>query len=136
MIRVAQLALLGKAPSTHERREAMKSLLLAVIAGIALTSGISEVQAGARVLTTKTVLVRPAVIRATAVRHVASRSMVREVRQNLPRNHERIVYGDLIYYVADGVYYVKRPRGYLVTMPAPGLGSLHCHGVLSLCAKP
>lgn len=99
----------------------MKSLILAVTVGIVLVSGMPEAHAAARVLVTKTIVVVRPTVRAIPARSSAVRVVTRDVRQSLRRDHVRVVYGDRIYYLVDGVYYVNGPRGYRVTSPVSGV---------------
>ncbi|MDP6536409.1 MAG: hypothetical protein QGG02_08825 [Gammaproteobacteria bacterium] len=86
--------------------------------GLMLLLGMSSAQASPHhrhvhkhVVIERKAVVKPAPVR-TAIVRVATAAL-----RTLPVGHVRVVHGGRSYFVHDGVYYVKEPRGYVVVRP-------------------
>lgn len=95
----------------------------AVLPALALSLGLlgigssAELSAAPAVLMTRTVVVnRPMPVRSATARVPTAIALA-----SLPRNHVRVVHVDRNYYIADGLFYVRQGRGYVLSTPVAGV---------------
>ena len=102
----------------------MKFVTLAAVTSLMLVMGMNTAEAHPRkhhhTHTTRVVVDRDVVVRPAPVRTAVAR-VVGSVFDVLPDNHVRVVHAGRTYYVHDGIYYVREPRGYVVVKPVTGI---------------
>jgi hypothetical protein len=102
----------------------MKQTPLAVLVGLLITLGISTAQAHPRhglshqravVVEREVVVVKPAPVRNLVSYRVGS------VFATVPAHHLRVSHRGSSYYLADGIFYQRESRGYVVVKPLTGI---------------